>query len=266
MIHLVYGKVMIDCDACYTRVEITRPVGTVKCPRCNSELTYNTRMTMYEFGQMKRKARELHTGVPHKGGPPRKWIFTPEMDERIVSLYDSRRATIETLAKEFGFPEYTIRSRARQLGVTRFKPHDWTADEINFLKQNYHLLSWPSLRKHLGRSETAIRLKARRLGIRQSDHGFTMRSLCDALGVDHHKVGYWLSQGWLTGKRRCTKHVKLDYWFFDPEDIRSFIVRHPWEVDLRRVEPLTFIEILTGAEIDDSPGAMKANGMSRRVS
>jgi len=209
-------------------------------------------MNKFRFAQLKRKAREEHEGIPHKSGKKAKYVFTEEMDERIRDTYDSKRETIEMLVRAFGFPDYAIKQRATILGVTRFRPRNWTADEINFLKQNLHLLSLSTLAQKLGRSETAIRLKAKRLRINKGDRGFTQRSLCEVLGVDHHKVEYWRAQGWLIGMRRNTKRTTFDYWHFDPEDVRSFIVGHPYEVNLRRVEPLTFIEILTGAEIVES--------------
>jgi hypothetical protein len=241
---------MIDCPGCCTRVEIKKPNGTVTCERCHETINYNAQMTAFRFGQLKRKAREEFTGQPYRNGRIAKYKFTPEMDEEIQNRYDSQRNTIKFLAEKFGFPEHTIKMRARHLGVTRDKGRRWTSHEERFLKNNLCLLSWSRLRVILGHSETAIRLKAKRLQINKSDEGYTMRGLCEMLGVDHHKIRYWLSLKWLSGQRRGSER-RFDFWYFDPAEVRNFILRHPHEINIRRVEPLSFIEMLTGCEIQD---------------
>lgn len=266
MIHLVKGKIMIDCT-CYSRVEIIEPAGTVECPRCHDEIVYNTKMTKARFRQIKRKAREEHEGIIYKAGKPQKYFFTQEMDDKIRRLYDSKTETILALAAEFGFPDWTIRRRAAILGVARTKAHNWTSDEDNFLEQNIHLLSWARLSINLGHTITGVRMRAKRLEIKKTDKGFTLYKLCKALGIDHRKVKKWIASGWLDGKRRGTlRSGNGDYWYFEPSDIRDFIIRHPWEINVRMVEPITFIEILTGEEIDDSPEGLKMKGIIRKVS
>ena len=81
----------------------------------------------------------------------------------------------------------------------------------------------------------------------KSDEGYTMLGVCALFGVDHHKIKEWVSKGYLKGKPRGTNRKKRqggDIWFFDSAWLRSFIIRHPEEIDLRRVDKDAFIGIL----------------------
>lgn len=53
----------------------------------------------------------------------------------------------------------------------------------------------------------------------------------------------------MKGKRRGTLRTKKqggDTWYFDPEWVRSFIIAHPEEIDLRLVDPVAFISLMAG--------------------
>jgi len=216
---------------------------------------YNTGMNNYEFGQIKRRALERCGKKPRKGGRPGRWPFTPEMDKELQLCYDGREETIDKLVEKFGYPRWAIKKRAQILGIARCKMPAWMAQEVAYLRNNIHLLSLTILARKIGRSETAVKLKANRLNINKSREGFTARGLGEVLGVDTHKITYWIEMGWLKSSRRQTRHLgNRDYYYLAPEDVREFILNHPWEINFRTVEQLTVIEILTGETINDTAG------------
>ena len=93
---------------------------------------------------------------------------------------------------------------ARQLGLSRLKERRWTRRELAWLEQNYHHAAVTTMANHLGRSECAVFLKAKRMGLRKTSEGYTLWQVCEGLGEDHHKVRRWVEVGALKGARRHT--------------------------------------------------------------
>jgi len=143
--------------------------------------------------------------------------------------------------------------------VARLKDGPWSEDEVSFLRNSVRRTGLKKIAQALGRSETAIKLKAKRLGIRKlvTGDGYTMRSLERGLGVDHHQVERWIRHGWFAGERReSQRHGRQrgDIWYFTAEAIRELIRRHPEEVDRRRVDWTWFIEVLLGSPDAETDG------------
>jgi hypothetical protein len=110
----------------------------------------------------------------------KKYFFNESSDRLIRDCYDSRTETIDRLSEELGFPRSVIRRRAQILGVARTKERPWSEKEVAYLEANLHRLSLAVLARNLGRSVTAVALKAKRLGIKKKDEGYTARSLAQA--------------------------------------------------------------------------------------
>jgi len=179
----------------------------------------------------------------------KKFFWTAEQDELIRKRYDSRTETITDLARIFSVPRWAVRRRAGMLGVSRVKELPWSSEEVAFLEANYSKKSVFWISKKLHRSVTAILMKKRRLGLRKTDDGYTLRMVCEGFGVDHHKVGRWIKQGWLKPRGRGVDRPQGDYRFFTDEALRRFVRKHPDQIDLRRVEKLWFIDLLAGLNI-----------------
>lgn len=81
------------------------------------------------------------------------------------------------------------------MGVSRVKELPWSPEEATFLERHCSKKSVFWLSKKLHRSVLAILMKKKRLGLRKTDEGYTLRMVCEGLGVDHHKVHYWIEQG-----------------------------------------------------------------------
>ena len=204
------------------------------------------------------KALERQVGAHRKnpGGQPQKYFLSDAGRQLILSRYDSQTETITWLAEQLSTPEqdvprWQVRKWAKDLGIARIKEPPWSEAEISYLRNSVRRYGLKKIAKALGRTETSVKLKAKRLGIRKivTGDGYTMRAICRGLGVDHHQVERWLVNEWFWGERRESRRhgrQRGDIWYFTPEAIRELVRQHPEEVDLRRVDRDFFIEALLG--------------------
>ncbi len=186
-----------------------------------------------------------------RGGIPQRYVLDEPGRQLLLARYDGRSETIDDLARRFGVPRWRIRRWAAELGLARQKEPRWTEDDLHYLEAHLARVGVRELARHLGRTETAVRLKAKRLGTAKGDDGYTMRGLCEGLGVDHHKAERWLAAGWLRGTRRQTERTPQqggDMWLFTDAAIRALVKHHPGEVDPRRVDWIWLIDVLLGGD------------------
>lgn len=175
----------------------------------------------------------------------KKYFFNDASDRLIRERYDGRTQTIEQLSKKLGFPRWIIKRRAQTMGLSRTKEKLWSEKEIAYLEANLHRLSVAVLARKLGRSLTAVALKAKRLGIRKSGEGYTARSLAQAFGIDDHKVVHWVQLGLLKASFRNSERSH-DMYFIPDQEVERFIRTYPTEFDLKRVDQVWFIDLLAG--------------------
>jgi hypothetical protein len=190
-------------------------------------------------------------GPKRRGGQPRKYELTEERREYLLAHYDSNNGVF--IARRWGVPVWRVRRWAQELGVARTKEPPWTREQIWLLEEHVYTWSWRRLAKALGRTVVAVKLKAKRLGLGKMSYreGWTQRHVARLLGVDDHKVARWVAQGWLDRRRRGTDRTPQqggDAWLFAPDALRRFIVAHPAEIDLRRVDRDWFIGLLAAGE------------------
>lgn len=189
--------------------------------------------------------------------------YSPTEDELkiIRDHYDGTSFALSKIMRNLGrkYPRWYVRRLAGGMGLSRVKEPDWTASEERYLQERYPAMGLKALRSGMirngmyPRSITAIKLKLKRLHMAASqDDGFTLRGIEALLwgGLEqHHIISRWINKGWLRGKRRGTLRHKSqggDVWYFSPENVRSFIINHPDEIDLRLVDGIAFIELLAG--------------------
>ena len=183
-----------------------------------------------------------------KGGHRQKWFLDAPGRRLMLARYDGRSETITELADRLGVPRYVVKKWGMQLGLARQKEPLWSAHDIAYLETFLHRQSIAAIAEHLGRTRIAVKLKAKRLGVRKTGEGYTMRGLCLGLGCDHHKVEQWLRLGWIKGIRRQSERTDRqggDLWCFSDEAIRRLIKEHPAEIDQRRVDWLWVVALLT---------------------
>jgi len=187
----------------------------------------------------------------------RRYVFTDQIDQFIREIYLSDRATrklpgIQLLAKKIGMPHWALKKRARELGLARTKELPWSEAELAILSR-YAWMSDERLRLKLkaagyARTATGIHLKLKRMRFKHDGSFYSANSLAQALGIDPHAVTRWINSGHLKAKLRGTARGPLqngDTYVIQEKDVRQFILEHPTDVDLRKVDQLWFLDLIT---------------------
>lgn len=199
--------------------------------------------------------RHWRAGRPRK---TRRWARTEWHDRILRERYDSQTATISELQRMFRVPRWMVLQWASQLGLSRLKDRPWSPEQEAYLESNLHHAAVRTIAKRLGRSPCAVTLKAKRLGLNKSGEGYTLRQVCEGLGEDHHRITAWVAAGALKGSRRHTDRKPVqggDMWLFTDDNLRTFIRRHPMEINLRRVDQLWFMGVVVGVSSRNGEGA-----------
>ncbi len=114
----------------------------------------------------------------------------------------------------------------------------WRAHEEDLLREKLGIWPLPRLCRALGRTETAIRIKAKRLKLNQRDNYWTSRMIAAEFRVDSHKVvDQWIASGLLKARRAPVTYGPYRPWSVDPAELERFIRQHPEHYDWRRMEP-----------------------------
>lgn len=187
----------------------------------------------------------------------RKYVFTDRLDQRIQEIYLQHpsarsRPGIHQLARQIGIPHWAIKKRARELGLARTKEKPWSEPELAILAR-YAWMSDERIRQKLktagyARSATAIHLKLKRMRFKSDPSFYSAKGLADALGIDSHVVARWIKAGHLRAQLRGTKRTEQqggDSYLIKEKDVRRFILEHPTEIDLRKVDQLWFLDLIT---------------------
>lgn len=183
-------------------------------------------------------------GAPrtHGGGSRQKYILDERGRRLMLALYDGTSARIDELQRQLGAPRYLIRRWAQKMKLTRGSlGMHWRDEDIAYLKRYIKTKTLEEIADALRRTEESVRNKAYALGLLERD-AYTLKDICEGLGCVFLTASKWLERGWLKGTRRG----ETGFWNFTDAQIRAFIIAHPEEIDLRRVEKLWFIDILAG--------------------
>lgn len=202
---------------------------------------------MYTFDEVGQKRM-----AGHRGGVRQRYILTDQGRRLLLETYDGTSACIDMLVERLGVPRWKVNRWAGDLGLARQKEPYWTQEDEDYLERNLHRKSVADIAKTLNRTQVAVRLKAKRLGVNKLyQEGYTMRGLCMALGCDHRKVKTWVERGWLKGTRRQSERVTVqggDVWLFTNRDVRHFVIKHPTEIDQRRCDWIWMVDLLAGGD------------------
>ena len=156
------------------------------------------------------------------------------------------------MANKVGVPHWALKKRARELGLARTKELFWNERELEILARN----AWMSderIRLRLkaagySRTVTGIHLKLKRMRFKNDASFYSAYSLAQALGIDPHVVTRWIKSGHLKARFRGTARTPQqngDSYLIQEKDVRRFILEHPTDVDLRKVEQLWFLDVIT---------------------
>src|SRR6266568_6018236 len=186
----------------------------------------------------------------------RKFVFTAQIDQRIREIYLSHpnaktRPGIRQLAEQVGIPHWALKKRASELGLARTKEKPWSEPELAILAR----YAWMSddIRLKLkaagyARTVTGIHLKLKRMRFKCDPNFYSGKGLAQALGIDSHVVTRWIKSGHLRAQFRGTARGEQqggDIYLIREKDVRRFILEHPTEIDLRKVDQLWFLDLIT---------------------
>jgi len=145
-----------------------------------------------------------------------------------------------------------VKGQVQKLGICTKDKRPWTRDEITKLTDMARSVHPKVIATKLGRTETAVRLKAKRLRLfkRYRDGWFTKAEVAEILGVDHKKVQSWADNGWLVMKSYNPDcHPQKGggaFWQIKDKALRDFLRSHPSELQGRNVDMVMVVEILAG--------------------
>lgn len=115
------------------------------------------------------------------------------------------------------------------------RPEHWTAQEIAYLEQWYGWKPDAELAEHLGRSPVGITIKAKRLGLRKKDAGYTAREVGRLFGIDAATVSkIWIRRGLLRAHSAYSAGLKPVH-LVEHSEIERFVFEHGQWVDHTKV-------------------------------
>src|SRR5208283_4730935 len=134
--------------------------------------------------------------------------LTGEVEALIREQYDTRvRGRAAEIAAQLGWPKWAVNRLARTLGLAKHYAAErkWKSEEMAYLYRWNGKRSARWIAKKIGRSETSIILKFKRMGLsRAVREGYTQRELARCFGVDDHVVARWVRLKWIKGVRDGT--------------------------------------------------------------
>ncbi len=166
--------------------------------------------------------------------------FSPEEDAAIVAQWAV--GPLRALAGPLDRRETAIHSRARALvkrGVLdpaqRWWRQPWSEAEMDTFLDLLGNVPLRSIARELGRSETALWVRKKRLGITQRDNWLTARSVAQLLGVDEKRVIWLIEHGLIAAHKSRVFCGKTRMWRIEVEALERFIRKHPAWYDRRRI-------------------------------
>jgi len=187
----------------------------------------------------------------------RRYVFNDQIDQLIREIYlcsrhAKTRPGIRLLAKKVGMPHWALKKRARELGLARTKELPWTERELEILAR-YAWMSDERIRLKLkaagyARTVTGVHLKLKRMRFKHDGNFYSACSLAQALGIDPHAVTRWIKSGHLKAKLRGTARTEQqngDSYLIQAKDVRRFVLDHPTDIDLRKLDQLWFLDLIT---------------------
>jgi len=175
--------------------------------------------------------------------------WTPERDAIMRRDYDPRiRGRSQEIADKFGWPVHVIRHRAVAMGLSHSEDRRrWTEAEERFLEEHAGSRRVPWMARRLRRSLTSVIVKMTRMRLsRAVREGYTLRDLELCFGADHRAIERWAREGKLSVRKRDyeTGGHRSRPWAVSHRAVREFVVNHPMEFRLDRVDQLWFMDLI----------------------
>jgi hypothetical protein len=186
----------------------------------------------------------------------------------LKSRYDPHvKGRAAEIAASLEMPRWAVTHRAAFLGLATLTKdrRPWTVEEDAIVEDNAGSRHVHWLSRRLKRSISSVTNRIKRLRIsRRWREGYTLRDLEVCLGADHRLIARWVDAGKLRGQRRFGNGGSTDAWYFTDEDLLRFVMEHPAEITLARVDQVWFMDLLQGegGPLRRPPGRPATNGKS----
>lgn len=126
------------------------------------------------------------------------------------------------------------------------KALEWTEAEDAFLKKNLGYMTEAEIGKHLGRTETSVRLRWKRdlhlTAPSKHPDVITAHQAAEMLGIDGHKLTHWVDSGLIPGrimaggrKIRLIRRISLFVWACSPKNWMYFDITQVRDEKLKRL-------------------------------
>lgn len=114
----------------------------------------------------------------------------------------------------------------------------WTDEEIDYLKENMGYRRIADIASTLNRTETAVMLKFKRLGIGKTRHvsgKVTSGEIASLFSIDRNTVNWWIKHHGLPATRKVTA-LKKKYMLVSPEDFWDWAYDHRERINFKNLE------------------------------
>jgi len=195
-----------------------------------------------------------------------KYELTPEIEATLRRIYSygfhekTRPPDVpagpRAYARLLGLPGEVVTKWAQELGLARAKEPVWSAREIALLDRYGYLTPvhiGKVLREHgFTRSVTGISLMRKRRMSHKASPYYSVSALSHLFGIDHHAIDRFITFGWMKttqkGTRRGAKQ-RGDIKLVHKDEIRRFIYEHPMEFELKKVDQMWFLDLVTEGKV-----------------
>lgn len=187
--------------------------------------------------------------------------MTPQLLSELNKAYRQKAPNLKALAEKHGVNVGWLKYQARTRGIARTaKSHRWAPQADQMLQERCEGLSPSQARRLLSRAgyfypltSVAWRMQVLKVSTECTD-AMTPKHIAQALGIDDKAVRRWLDTGRLKPwKRDNALGQPHHYTWVKHEELRAFLIKHPGEIDLRRIPPAFhhwFIDLLANRKGD----------------
>jgi hypothetical protein len=174
-------------------------------------------------------------------GMRRIFTWTAALDQSLIDAYQTAatvkqlHVSLKRVIQQTGFTRQVVLKRAQKLGIAS-QHRRWSEIEKQYLLDHAGDMTAFEMARvlHRGVDTTHVMLQKLHRSARLS-YGYTRKDVRELLGVSEKKVNYWIERGWLyfdaNGRMSETR-------------VRTFLIRHPDEYSLRRVDEYWFKSLL----------------------
>ena len=136
------------------------------------------------------------------------------------------------------FPSNSDRKLGYQKNRARRRTR-WTQDDIEILTERFGLITDTWLARVLGRTQKAIRVKARKLKLYRTANFYTATDVARIFGLNHSHIVRWIGAGLLSARKINKGAGKGCPWVITQEAVEAFIQQYPRKYDHRRIDWVT---------------------------